>query len=84
LELLSELGYPKQSVEIFQDNESCITLMQKEKRNYTAQSRHIRIKWAFYTQEYKKGTLFPSFCPTEEMLVNLLTKNLSGKIFRQQ
>jgi hypothetical protein len=83
IDLLSELGYPQQSVEIFQDNESCITLMQKEKRNYAAQSRHIRIKWAFYTQEYKKGTLFLSYCPTEEMLADLLTKNLSGKIFRQ-
>jgi hypothetical protein len=27
IDLLSELGYPQQSVEIFQDNESCITLM---------------------------------------------------------
>jgi hypothetical protein len=57
--------------------------MQREKRNYAAQSRHIRIKWAFYTQEYKKITLFLSYCPTEEMLADLLTKNLSGKIFRQ-
>jgi hypothetical protein len=49
INLLSELGYPLKSVEIFQHNESCIILMQEKKRNYAAQSRHMRIKWALYT-----------------------------------
>jgi hypothetical protein len=83
IDIMTELGSPQGPVKIFQDNQSCITLMQKERCNYSTQSRHIRIKWAFYTQEYTKGVLHLTYCPTSEMRADLQTKNLSGMLFRQ-
>jgi hypothetical protein len=72
IDLLSELGYPSRSS---RTTSPVLLICRRRNVNYAAQSRHILIKWAFYTQEYKIGTL-----PTEEILADLLTKNLSGKI----
>jgi hypothetical protein len=83
IDLCIELGYSQEDVNIMQDNQSCITLLQKERRNFQSHSRHIRVKWAFYVQEYLKKSFHLTYCPTNLMLADILTKNLSGHLFRQ-
>jgi hypothetical protein len=56
IDLLSELGYPQQSVEIFPDNESHIKC--RRRNVITLHSGLSILKSVFYTQECKKGTLF--------------------------
>ena len=81
-DVLVELGFPQHEVTIAEDNNSCITMMQTEPRNFQTNSRHVRVKWAFFRQEHEKGLLRLVYCPTEIMRADLLTKPLRGKAFR--
>ena len=64
---------------ISEDNLSCITMLQKEPRSFHSKSRHVRVKWAFFGEEYTKRRLFLRYCPTNKMVADLLTKPLGGK-----
>ena len=77
---LKELGYPQRRINIYEDNQSCITMLQQEPRSFHTKSRHVRVKWAFYREEYKKGTVKLRYRPTKDMLADLLTKPLGGKL----
>ena len=81
-DVLVELGYPQEEITVAEDNNSCITMLQTEPRNFQTNSRHVRVKWAFYRQEYENHLLKLVYCPTEVMRADLLTKPLSGKIFK--
>ena len=78
-DLLEELGYEQKKMPISEDNLSCITMLQKEPRSFHSKSRHVRVKWAFFRQEYNKRTRCLRYCPTEKMVADLLTKPLGGK-----
>ena len=78
-DILEELGYPQQPIAIKEDNQSCITMLQQEPRNFHSKSKHVRVKCAFYREEFAKRSFFLQYCPTTEMLADLLTKPLSGK-----
>ena len=78
-DILEELGYEQKKIPISEDNQSCIPMLQKEPRSFHSKSRHVRVKWAFFRQEYTKRTLVLSYCPTEKMVADLLTKPLGGK-----
>ena len=78
-DVLEELGYDQQRIPISEDNMSCITMLQKEPRSFHSKSRHVRVKWAFFRQEYSKRTIFLRYCPTNKMVADLLTKPMGGK-----
>lgn len=77
-DILEELGYPQKPIPIKEDNMSCITMLQQEPRNFQSKSKHVRVKWAFFRQEFSKRTMFLEYCPTTDMVADLLTKPLSG------
>ena len=79
-DVLEELGYPQQRINIYEDNQSCITMLQQEPRSFHTKSRHVRVKWAFFREEYKKGTVKLRYRPTKDMLADILTKPLGGKL----
>ena len=78
-DVLVELGYPQDPIPIMEDNKSCITMLQQEPRNFHTKSRHVRVKWAFFRQEYAKRTIFLRYCPTASMVADLLTKPLGSR-----
>ena len=63
-DVLEELGYQQHKMPISEDNQSCITMLQKEPRSFHSKSRHVRVKWAFFRQEFNKRTIFLCYCPT--------------------
>lgn len=77
-----ELGFPQNEIQIAEDNDSCITMLQTEPRNFQTKSKHVRIKWAFFRQEYDKGLIKLVFCPTHRMRADILTKPLRGNAFK--
>ena len=77
-DILEELGYPQAPMPIREDNQSCITMLQQEPRNFHSKSKHVRVKWAFFREEYGKRALFLKYCPTKSMVADLLTKPLTG------
>ena len=78
-DVLEELGYDQQKIPIMEDNLSCITMLQKEPRSFHSKSRHVRVKWAFFRQEFGKRTIFLRYCPTDKMTADRLTKPMGGK-----
>ena len=78
-DVLEELGYEQLKIPVAEDNMSCVTMLQKEPRSFHSKSRHVRVKWAFFRQEYSKRTIGLRYCPTEKMVADLLTKPLGGK-----
>jgi uncharacterized protein Veg len=78
-DLLVELGYPQQSIPILEDNQSCITMLQQMPRNFQTKSKHVRVKWRFFRQQYKNGLVHLVYCPTHLMRADLLTKVLGSK-----
>ena len=78
-DILEDLGYPQQKIKMYEDNKSCITMLQQEPRNFHTKSRHVRVKWAFFREEYEKKTVKLLYCPTDKMIADLLTKPLGGK-----
>ena len=78
-DVLLELGYPQDPIPIMEDNQSCITMLQTEPRNLHSKSRHVRVKWAFFRQEYEKRTIYLRYCPTASMIADLLTKPLGSR-----
>ena len=78
-DVLLELGYPQDPIPIMEDNQSCITMLQTEPRNFHSKSRHVRVKWAFFRQEYEKRTIYLRYCPTASMIADLLTKPLGSR-----
>ena len=55
-DVLEKLGHHQDTIPIMEDNLSCITMLQKEPRNFHTKSRHVRVKWAFFREEYTKRT----------------------------
>lgn len=64
------------SVTIYEDNQSCIKLIQDEKS--CQRTKHIDTKFHFIRELYKSGTIDIKYCPTSDMPADLLTKPLES------
>ena len=59
---------------MFEDNQSCIKLIQDEKS--CQRTKHIDTKYHFVRELSKSGTIEVKYCPTSKMPADLLTKPL--------
>ena len=78
---LTEQGYQMGPAITCQDNESTIKLAQKG-RSTSARTRHIAIRYFFIKDRIDTGEIELKQLPTHEMIADILTKPLSGKLFR--
>ena len=60
------------SVLIFEDNQGTITLANNPVNRQS--SKHINIKYHFIFSEVHRGRVSLEYCPTAEMLADLMTK----------
>ena len=79
-ELLLELGYPQQSVEIFEDNQACIKLAMNPQQH--SRTKHIQVRYFFIRQHLEDGTMKLTYCSTKDQLADIFTKNLAGHVAR--
>ena len=66
--------------ELMQDNMSAIKLAEKG-RSTSDRARHIKIRRYFVNQFLENGEMKIKYCPTDEMVADILTKPLQGKKF---
>jgi hypothetical protein len=83
-ELFRELGQVQflgdsREVQMYSDNQGCIALAENPENH--ARSKHIDVQYHYTRQliEYRKVTL--TYCPTERMLADILTKPLGLRAF---
>lgn len=75
IRLLNDIKHKNQlPVTIFEDNQSCLKMIQKKK--YSHRTKHIDTRYYYVNDLYENGTMFFKYCPTEDMLADLMTKPL--------
>ncbi|XP_062703556.1 uncharacterized protein LOC134286011 [Aedes albopictus] len=73
--LLEEIGEAtKESVSVFEDNQSCIKLVESDR--IERRSKHIDTKFFFVRDLQEKDEIRLQYCPKETMLADLMTKPL--------
>ena len=76
LKLMVDVGVQvPQPVPVYEDNQSCINLVQNGK---TERTKHIETKFFYVRDLHDKKKIIIKYCPTEDMLADLLTKPLAA------
>ena len=79
-ELISELGNPPHnSTVILEDNQSAISIAKNPQ--FHGRTKHINIKYHFIREQIANGTICLKYCPTEDMLADILTKGIGPEKF---
>lgn len=75
-------GYETQPSTVYQDNQSTITLAQKD-RSTSHRTRHIAIRYFFVKDNIERGDITVEYKKPEDMLGDFFTKPLQGDLFRK-
>ena len=78
---LEEQGYEIKKNIIFQDNKSTILLETNRRESAGKRSWALNIRYFFITDQVEKGNATIEYCPTEQMVGDVLTKPLQGTKF---
>lgn len=73
--LFADFGIQIGSSIFFEDNQSCIALVNDLKIN--PRTKHIDVRYHHVRELHQKGDIDIKYCPTEEMIADILTKPLS-------
>jgi hypothetical protein len=71
------IGYPE-SVRLFCDNESALSLLNSSVSEVTGRTKHIEVQYWFVLDHMMKGGIVPHFISSEDMLADGFTKTYSG------
>lgn len=63
-----------------EDNTATIQLI-KNGRSLNAKTKHIKLKFYFIKQFFDDGEFELQYCPTDQMIADILTKPIQGKLF---
>ena len=81
-ELNSDLRNPQsQPTVIFEDNQSAISMAKNPQ--FHGRSKHINIKYHFIREQVSNDKIRLKYCPTEDMLADLLTKGIGPEKFER-
>ena len=72
--LMDALDEQCSQTQIFTDSQSAIAMANNPK--FHGRAKHVDIKYHFVRQLVLKGTIALKYCPTDEMVADVLTKSL--------
>ena len=76
-------GYNMGPIIVYQDNQSCIALVQRG-RSGAERTRHIHIRYFWLKERVDTGEVRVEYLRSEEMYANVLTKPLQGAQFKRE
>ena len=76
-------GYKLNESNIFQDNQSAISLFKTGKSQSSTRTRHIAIRFYFVKDRVDKGEIRVEYLSSENMVADIFTKPLQGKKFHE-
>jgi hypothetical protein len=82
LQFMQSLGIKMNQAHLMQDNTSTIRLAMNGK-SCSDRTKHIKLRYFFIKQYLDTGEFTITYCPTELMTADILTKPLQGKLFRE-
>ena len=68
---------------LHQDNKSTILLQENGRKSAGKRSRALNVRYFFLTDQVKKGNQSITYCPTDDMTADYMTKPLQGEKFRK-
>ena len=80
---LRHQGYDIKNALLNQDNQAAILLQTNGVISTKKRSRHIDIRFFFIRDRVDSGDIEITFCGTEDMVADFLTKPLQGSVFRR-
>ena len=80
---LEEQGYTIMDNIIYQDNQSAMLLEANGRASSGKRTRHMDIRHFFVTDRVHQGDVSIIYCPTDDMIADVLTKPLQGSKFRK-
>ena len=81
LQFMQSPGIKVKQAHLFQDNTSTIRMAMNGK-SCSDRTKHIKLRYFFTKQYLDSGEFTVTYCPTELMTADILTKHLQGKLFR--
>ena len=91
-DLLPQILWPRLSLKaqgfkvvdnvIHQDNKSAILLERNGRMSSSKRTKHIKIQYYGVTDKISKGDISIEWCHTLQMVADILTKPLQGKVFQ--
>lgn len=80
--LLNEIGQmSNEPITIYEDNQSCQKLFQNS--NSSNRTKHIEIRYQFIKDYIQKGVISCKYCPSDNMIADMLTKPLNKVKFEK-
>lgn len=79
-ELLLAQGHSMGPSRVHQDNQGVLSIM-KEGRRPKHRTKHLNIRHFFARDRVKSGDISLTYCPTREMVADVLTKAVNGELF---
>ena len=80
---LQEQGYKLGPSTIHQDNQSTMLMAKNGRRSSGKRTRHLNIRYYFVKDKIDSGDIELQYCPTKDMIADILTKPLQGVAFRE-
>jgi hypothetical protein len=74
IKMMTDFGESMGKIQLFEDNQSAIKQLYSEKLE--KRSKHVDTKYEFIKDVIQNGLIEVSYCPTEEMIADILTKPL--------
>lgn len=82
ISLLSEIDSSfKKPIRLMEDNQSAIAIAKNPV--YHSRTKHIDVRYHYTRETIKEGTIDLSYCPSNEMVADILTKPLSKEILEK-
>lgn len=81
--LLQELGLLDKPTVVFQDNQSTIAIAERG-GSATGRTKHIAVRYYYIKERLDELDIAIQYLPTENMVADILTKPLTGKLFVKQ
>ena len=78
---LEAQGYQVKDNIIYRDNQSAMKLEENGKASSGQRTRHLNIKYFFFTDMINRGEATAKFCPTDQMTADYMTKPTQGAKF---
>ena len=72
---------PKKPTVVYKHNQSVICFSQNPQPH--GRSKHIKIKYHFVREQVSKGNIELKYCPTENMVADMLMKGLEKQRFEK-
>ena len=80
--IMKDLGVPQlRPTTMHEDNQGCIALMHNDVKN--KRTKHIDIKYFWVREQVELGEITMTYCPTDKMLADIMTKPLPINTFER-